>query len=104
HTEWLFYLVFALLGFGAIAIFNTCNMLFQTLSPDRLRGRVLSMHIWALSGVGPFGAIAYGYLAQHYGLPAAFLVGGCLVLLASIWAWLSIRGVGAVDTPTVSMA
>jgi len=98
RQDWMFYAVFALLGLGAIAIFNTCNQLFQALSPDRLRGRVLSMHIWALSGVGPFGTIGFGYLAQQFGLRTAFLVGGVLILLTALGAWLSRKGVGQVDT------
>lgn len=99
HVEWMFYAIFAVIGMAAIAIFNTCNALFQTLSPERLRGRVLSMHIWALSGVGPFGTIGFGYLAQIFGLRWAFIAGGSIMLLVGLVAWLSVKGIGQVDTP-----
>lgn len=101
NAPWTFYLVFALMGLGTISIFNTCNALFQTLSPDRLRGRVLSMHIWALSGVGPIGTIAYGYLADWYGLRFTFVLSGSLVMLTALVAWLSHSGIGQVDTRLV---
>ncbi len=98
RVEWMFYVIFAVIGMSAITIFITCNTLFQTLSPERLRGRVLSMHVWALSGVGPFGTIGFGYLAQQTSLRVAFVVGGALLLLVAVVAALSVRGIGQVDT------
>jgi MFS family permease len=87
RTPFIAYPIFALLGFASVTIFNTCNTLFQTLSPDRLRGRVLSMHVWALSGLGPFGVWGFGYLAQRTGLPFALEMGGILVALTAIYSW-----------------
>ncbi|HZH97528.1 MAG TPA: MFS transporter, partial [Fimbriimonadaceae bacterium] len=54
----------AIIGMSAIMQFNTTNTLFQTLSPEHLRGRVLAMHIYAISGVGPFGILFFGWLAE----------------------------------------
>jgi MFS family permease len=87
RTPFIAYPIFALLGFASVTIFNTCNTLFQTLSPDRLRGRVLSMHVWALSGLGPFGVWGFGYLAQRTGLPFALEMGGILVALTALYSW-----------------
>ena len=75
------------LGMASVTLFNTCNSLFQLIAPERLRGRVLSMHIWALSGVGPLGVYPFGLLAEHFGLKyalawAAALTGG---LAAAAW-------------------
>lgn len=89
HAPLLAYVLFALLGLSAVAIFNTCNTLFQTLSPDRLRGRVLSMHIWALAGIGPFGVLLFGYIAQHLGLPIALQIGGAGMAVTAIAGWLA---------------
>jgi len=55
----------ALVGMGTICQFNTTNTLFQLLSPEHLRGRVLAMHIWALSGLSPVGLLAFGYIAKQ---------------------------------------
>jgi MFS family permease len=77
----------ALVGFCAVAQFNTTNTLFQLLSPDRLRGRVLAMHVWALAGLGPIGTIAFSWLAKATDLHVALQVGGACVLLAALWGW-----------------
>lgn len=55
----------ALVGMSTIMQFNTTNALFQLLSPDRLRGRVLAMHIWALNGLSPLGVMLLGWLAAE---------------------------------------
>ena len=60
-VAWLF---LALLGGSTMVQFNTTNSLFQLLSPERLRGRTLSMHIWALNGLSPFGVLGLGYFAS----------------------------------------
>lgn len=64
RTEWIAYPLFGFLGMAVVAQFNTTNALFQVLSPDRLRGRVLAMHIWGLNGLAPFGTLFYGWLAN----------------------------------------
>lgn len=52
------------MGFGTVSQFNTTNALCQLLSPDEFRGRVLSIHIWALSGLGPVGLLLFGWIAR----------------------------------------
>lgn len=97
RTQAFAFPMLALLGMCSITHFNVTNTLFQTLAPVRLRGRVLSMHMWALSGLGPFGTLAFGYFAQAAGLPTALRLGGVLVFLGAIWAWLNIRNLEGVD-------
>lgn len=79
----------ALAGAGAIMQLNTTNALFQTLAPERLHGRVLAMHIWALNGISPFGVLMFGKIASATrastdlpvagGVPFAFALGGALM-------------------------
>jgi MFS family permease len=76
------------LGMSNVLIFNSCNALFQMIAPEHLRGRVLSMHIWALSGVGPFGVYPFGWIAEKNGLGFALLLSGVLTLLLASWAWM----------------
>ncbi|HRJ27772.1 MAG TPA: MFS transporter [Fimbriimonadaceae bacterium] len=73
-------------GFFAITQFNTTNTLFQLLSPDRLRGRVIAMHVWALSGIGPVGIYGFGWLAKRIGLAEALATGATLVLISAALA------------------
>jgi hypothetical protein len=81
--------IYFVLGMVSVAIFNTVNTLFQTLAPERLRGRVISMHNWALGGLGFIGAILLGTLAGRTSLPFAIQCGGVIVLATAGYLWLS---------------
>ncbi len=76
----------ALTGAAALLQFNTTNTLFQLLSPENLRGRVLSMHFWALVGLAPIGTILFGWLAKATSLQAALVWSGMLMAVASLAA------------------
>jgi MFS family permease len=75
----------ALMGWGTVTQLVSMNTLIQTNVPNRLRGRVFSVYLWALQGVAPFGSLLIGWLAQNWGVPLAALTGG-LVTLVSIGA------------------
>jgi MFS family permease len=90
------FVILALAGASGVAIFNTCNALFQLLSPARLRGRVLSMHVWALSGVGPLLLPAFGWIAREYSTQMSVLLGGAAVLVGAAWGWTRSRDFGGV--------
>ena len=64
-SPWLAYPLLALSGGAIIMQLNTTNTLFQILAPERLRGRVLAMHIWAVNGIAPFGVLIFGWLANQ---------------------------------------
>ncbi len=81
--------LFFLTGMAGVMQFNVTNTLFQMLSPDRLRGRVISMHIWALSGMGPITLPIFGWLALRFGLSTALAVGGTAVLLGAVGGWVA---------------
>lgn len=87
-SVWLAYPVLVLLGMSSVTLFNTCNSLFQLIAPERLRGRVLSMHIWALSGVGPLGVYPFGWLAQQTSLQFALILSSVLMIALSVAGWL----------------
>ena len=96
NNGFIAYPVFALLGFASISIFNSCNMLFQTLAPERLRGRVLAMHVWALSGLGPFGVLLLSYVAEKVNLTFALTLGGSLVTAGALYSVLYRKGLQGV--------
>lgn len=79
--------LFGVLGMCAIMQFNTTNTVFQLIAPERLRGRVIAMHIWALSGIGPFGTLFFGWLASKTSIPVVLIVGGLGVLFGAAWGW-----------------
>ncbi len=80
---------FAILGASSIAQFNTTNTLFQIISPAPLRGRVLSMHMWAIAGLAPLGNIWMGIAADMFGLSPSLAFGGIAVAIGAILAYLN---------------
>lgn len=92
HNQWTAFFILAVLGFCGVAHFNITNTMFQLLSPYALRGRVLSMHVWALSGVGPFGVMFFGWLASRTSLATSLQAGAFCVAVGACAAWASRRG------------
>lgn len=78
--------VLALTGFTMIVNTATTNTLMQTLAPDELRGRVMSVYTFAFIGMGPIGALQAGWLAERIGAPATLMVGGTV---CTLFAWLA---------------
>lgn len=93
----LAFCLFPVLGFCSIAHFNVMNTLFQTLAPDRLRGRVVSMHVWAVGGLAPFASLGAGWIGKHYTVGTAYFMGGSIVLLAGCWSLLAARTLDHVE-------
>ncbi len=79
--------ILALAGFAMVLNNAASNTLLQSLVPDTLRGRVMS--IWSLVFVGfaPIGALLVGALAGKIGPSAALALGGFVTAVASIWMW-----------------
>lgn len=71
-------------GFGFMIQAATTNTLIQTLAPEDLRGRIMSIHTTILLGVFPFAGLAFGALADRIGEPIVLLTGGFLVLVGGV--------------------
>jgi MFS family permease len=78
---WLSALLLVPTGFAMMVQMAGSNTLVQTMVPDALRGRVMSVYSMMFMGMAPFGALLSGALANHIGAPATVGVGGgvCLV-------------------------
>jgi predicted MFS family arabinose efflux permease len=74
--------VIVLIGFCQTSIASLTNTLVQTLAPEHIRGRALSVYMLAFNGMFPVGSLVGGAIAQRFGAPAATLVGGCAVLVS----------------------
>lgn len=61
-------------GIAWIAILACLNVAAQTMSPDWVRARCLSMYLLALQGGMALGSTAWGALASKVGVPTALLV------------------------------
>ncbi|MEO5700395.1 MAG: MFS transporter, partial [Casimicrobiaceae bacterium] len=75
-------LLLACVGGGMILAAASSNVILQTVTEDRLRGRVASFYTLAFLGVAPLGNVAAGALAQTVGAPLTFLINGTVCVLA----------------------
>jgi len=66
------------------------NTLAQSLVPDALRGRVMSVVVLTTRGSAPLGRLQAGFVADIMGAPAATLVGAA-VIAAGIAKWWPLR-------------
>jgi len=55
---------------------SNANSLVQLEAPDRLRGRVLALYLFAFNGAVPLGGLLTGWLCEVGGTQLALLVGG----------------------------
>jgi MFS family permease len=63
-------------------------MLAQSVPPDRVRGRVMSVSVLFIDGTVPLGYMLMGLLSSRFGAPAALLVGAVLTLMVVGVGWL----------------
>ena len=68
-------------GFAMILNTATLNALLQSVTPNALRGRVMSVYVFMFLGMTPVGALQAGALARAVGAPAAVAVGASVLLL-----------------------
>lgn len=87
-SPWIAYILLGLLGAAMMTQFNTTNTLFQLIAPENLRGRVLSMHMWAITGVSPLGILLFGWISRQSSLQMAFWIGGGVVAVGAVFGWL----------------
>lgn len=81
-------LLMAGLGVGAGLFTTTSNLIFQTLVPDWLRGRVMVVRVLIAFGAAPLGVMAGSALAESHGFSLAFFTIGLGPVLLGIFGWL----------------
>src|SRR5262249_47628152 len=65
--------------------------ILQLTAPDHLRGRVLSLYLFAFAGLSPVGGLLAGWLASVGGTELAFAVAGVAGLTATALATARLR-------------
>jgi len=81
---WLSATLLVVTGFCMVLQMAASNTLLQTLSPDALRGRVMSIYSMMFMGMAPIGALLAGAAANHVGAPATLSAGGVLSILGAM--------------------
>jgi MFS family permease len=94
---WLSAAILALCGFSMMIQMGSSNTLIQSMSPDRLRGRVMSVYSMMFMGMAPFGALLAGAVADRLGAPLTVAAGGAISMVAAsvFWMWWPQIRVGA---------
>lgn len=87
---WLSMLVLPLVGSGFMVPLSATNTLLQTLAPDRLRGRVMSLFFMMFMGAPPVGSLLAGFLAPVIGAPLTVGSMGVLCLLLAGYVFLKL--------------
>jgi MFS family permease len=65
---------------------SNANSLLQLRAPDHLRGRVVSLYLWAFAGLAPFGGLFAGWLCDIGGTQLSFAVSGGVGLVMAALA------------------
>jgi MFS family permease len=65
---------------------SNSQSLLQLTAPDHLRGRVLSLYLFAFAGLAPLGGLLAGWLSDFGGTALAFYVAGGTGLLMTLLA------------------
>ena len=88
---WLSLLVLPLVGSGFMVPMAAVNTLLQTIAPDHLRGRVMSLYFIMIMGAAPVGSLLSGTLAPYIGAPLTVGLTGVGCLGAAVWVGLNLH-------------
>lgn len=83
-------------GFAMILSTATANSMLQSLVPNGLRGRVMSVYVVMFVGMTPIGSLQAGTVARIFGARAALVIGTTIflsMLVAFIWRSTRLRSV-----------
>ena len=73
-------LVLVGIGFALILVFNLANATVQTLTPNALRGRVMSIYSLVFFGSLPIGSLIIGWMATKIGEPKTVVINSLITL------------------------
>jgi len=85
RSFWLSTALLVPAGFCMMLQLVSSNTLIQTMAPDHLRGRVMSVHSMMFMGMAPFGALMGGALAHRLGAPLTVALGGVACVGGAVW-------------------
>ena len=81
---WLSTVLLVPVGLTMMVQMASSNTLIQSMTPDRLRGRVMAVYSMMFMGLAPFGAFTAGALAHHIGAPWTVALGGVACIAGSL--------------------
>jgi MFS family permease len=82
---------------------SNTSAILQLRAPDALRGRVMSLFMFAFAGLAPIGGLFAGWLMEVGGTQLALSLGGSMSLVVVAYAWAKNSGVEFRRRPDVPM-
>ena len=70
-------------GFCMMIQMASTNTLIQSMVPDRLRGRIMSVYSMMFMGMAPIGALLAGALSHRIGAPLTVAIGGAVCVIGA---------------------
>jgi MFS family permease len=88
RSFWLSCALLLPVGFAMMVEMGSSNTLIQSMSPDHLRGRVMSVYSMMFMGMAPLGAVLSGVSADRWGAHVTVAGGGIVCMLAAaVFGW-----------------
>jgi len=81
--------VLVVIGCAVLSFAGSSNVMLQSLSPDDMRGRAISVFSMIILGLVPAGSLVLGSLATVAGLEASFVSGGVVAIVVAVAIWAS---------------
>jgi MFS family permease len=88
HIYLLSLVLIASVGFTETAFAVQAMTTLQTVAPDHMSGRVMSVQVLFFDGSLPLGYLLMGWLSGLYGAPSAMLTGALLSLVVAGAGWM----------------
>ena len=84
HSQDASLLLLVLLGSCTVMTMTITNTFLQSMTPEHMRGRVLSLWVMIAFGFAPFGNLVAGWIAQSIGAPMTLAIGGSLCAIIAL--------------------
>jgi MFS family permease len=95
RSLWLSMALLLPAGFFLMIEMGASNTLVQTMAPDELRGRVMSVYSMMFMGMAPIGALVAGAAAERFGAPLTVAAGGVMGAVAAGLFWMRLPALRA---------
>jgi MFS family permease len=81
--------VLGVMGLSTLTFLGSSNILLQTLAPDDMRGRAISVYSMIVLGFVPGGTLLLGAIASLLNLREALVIGGVASGVCGIWIYVA---------------
>jgi len=85
RSLWVALLLLPIAGAGFMIEMASTNTILQTITEERLRGRVMAFYTMAFLGTAPLGSLLAGVIADRIGASATIVAGGFACVAGAAW-------------------